>query len=91
MWLFRQRTVVLSVLASMVAGVVMFGGSVFLGQYFQVGRGYSPMAAGLLTLPLIGGLVVSSTASGQLISRFGRWKPYLMAGADPDHRRAGRC
>jgi EmrB/QacA subfamily drug resistance transporter len=81
MWLFRERTVVLSVLASMVAGVVMFGGSVFLGQYFQIGRSYSPMAAGLLTLPLIGGLVVSSTVSGQLISRFGRWKPYLLAGA----------
>jgi EmrB/QacA subfamily drug resistance transporter len=81
MWLFRQRTVVLSVLASMVAGVVMFGGSVFLGQYFQIGRAYSPMAAGLLTLPLIGGLVVSSTVSGRLISRYGRWKPYLVAGA----------
>lgn len=81
MWLFRERTVVLSVLGSMVAGVVMFGGSVFLGQYFQVGRGYSPMAAGLLTLPLIAGLVISSTASGQLISRYGRWKPYLVAGA----------
>ncbi|MCO1655087.1 MDR family MFS transporter [Pseudonocardia humida] len=81
MWLFRERTVVLSVLASMIAGVVMFGGSVFLGQYFQIGRAYSPMAAGLLTLPLIGGLVVSSTVSGQLISRFGRWKPYLLAGA----------
>src|SRR3954469_12715289 len=50
MWLFRQRTVVLSVLASAVVGVVMFGGSIFLGQYFQIGRGYSPMASGLLTL-----------------------------------------
>jgi EmrB/QacA subfamily drug resistance transporter len=81
MWLFRQRTVVLSVLASIVVGIVMFGGSVFLGQYFQIGRGYSPMAAGLLTLPLILGLAASSTVSGQLISRFGRWKPYLMTGA----------
>jgi EmrB/QacA subfamily drug resistance transporter len=81
MWLFRERTVVLSVLASVVVGVVMFGGSVFLGQYFQIGRGYSPMAAGLLTLPLILGLAASSTVSGQLISRFGRWKPYLLTGA----------
>ena len=38
MSLFRERTVVLAVLASMVVGVVMFGGSVFLGQYFQIGR-----------------------------------------------------
>lgn len=81
MWLFRERTVLLSVLGSMVAGVVMFGSSVFLGQYFQIGRAYSPMAAGLLTLPLIAGLVASSTITGRLISRYGRWKPYLVGGA----------
>ncbi len=81
MSLFRQRTVVLSVVASLVVGVVMFGGTVFLGQYFQIARSYDPTTAGLLTLPLVGGLLVSSTVSGQLISRFGRWKPYLVAGA----------
>src|SRR4051794_10395062 len=81
MWLFRERTVVLSVIGSMIVGIVMFGGTVFFGQYFQIGRGYSPMIAGLLTIPLIGGMVLSSTISGQLISRFGRGKPYLVAGA----------
>ena len=81
MTLFRDRTVVLAVLGSIVLGLVMFGGSVFLGQYFQVARGYGPTAAGLLTLPLVGGLMVSSTASGLLISRYGRWKAYLVAGA----------
>lgn len=81
MSLFRERTVVLSVVASLVVGVVMFGGTVFLGQYFQVARSYDPTTAGLLTLPLIGGLLVASTGSGQLISRYGRWKPYLVAGA----------
>jgi hypothetical protein len=81
MWLFRERTVVLSVVASLVVGVVMFGGTVFLGQYFQVARSYDPTTAGLLTLPLIAGLLVASTGSGQLISRYGRWKPYLVAGA----------
>ncbi len=81
LWLFRERTVVLSVVASLVVGLVMFGGSVFLGQYFQIARSYDPTVAGLLTLPLIGGLLVASTGSGQLISRYGRWKPYLVAGA----------
>jgi MFS family permease len=64
-----------------VLGLVMFGGSVFLGQYFQVARGYAPTEAGLLTLPLVGGLMIASTVSGQLISRFGRWKGFLVAGA----------
>jgi EmrB/QacA subfamily drug resistance transporter len=81
MSLFRERTVVLAVLASLVVGVVMFGGTVFLGQYFQTARSFDPTEAGLLTLPLIGGLLVASTGSGQLISRYGRWKPYLVAGA----------
>jgi EmrB/QacA subfamily drug resistance transporter len=81
MTLFRERTVVLSVVASLVVGVVMFGGTVFLGQYFQVARSYDPTTAGLLTLPLVGGLLVASTVSGQLISRYGRWKRYLVAGA----------
>ena len=81
MELFRNRTVVLSVLGSIVLGLVMFGGSVFLGQYYQVARGYAPTEAGLLTLPLVGGLMIASTVSGQLISRYGRWKGFLVAGA----------
>jgi EmrB/QacA subfamily drug resistance transporter len=81
MWLFRDRTVVLSVLGSLVVGCVMFGGSVFLGQYFQIARSYDPTSAGLLTLPLIGGLLLGSTGSGLLITRYGRWKPYIVAGA----------
>ena len=81
MTLFRNRTVVLSVLGSLAVGLVMFGGTVFLGQYFQVARGFGPTEAGLLTLPLVGGLVLSSTGSGQLISRFGRWKGFLVVGA----------
>jgi EmrB/QacA subfamily drug resistance transporter len=81
MSLFRNRTVVLSVLGSIVLGLVMFGGSVFLGQYYQVARSYGPTEAGLLTLPLVGGLMLSSTVSGQLISRYGRWKGFLVVGA----------
>ena len=70
----------LAVLGSIVLGLVMFGGSVFLGQYFQVARG-AATEAGLLTLPLVGGLMIASTVSGQLISRYGRWKGFLVAGA----------
>ena len=81
MTLFRNRTVVLAVLGSLVLGLVMFGGSVFLGQYFQIARSYAPTEAGLLTLPLVLGLTLSSTVSGQLISRYGRWKRFLVVGA----------
>jgi EmrB/QacA subfamily drug resistance transporter len=79
--LFRDRTTTLAIIASVAVGVAMFGASVFLGQYLQISRGYSPTAAGLLTIPMIGGLVLSSTLSGALITRTGRWKALLVVGA----------
>ncbi|OXM42543.1 EmrB/QacA family drug resistance transporter, partial [Amycolatopsis thailandensis] len=78
--IITQRTPALAIVASLAVGMAMFGGAVFLGQYFQVGRGYSPTEAGLLTIPLMGGVLVSSTVSGRLISRSGRIKPYIVAG-----------
>ncbi|WP_448626554.1 DHA2 family efflux MFS transporter permease subunit [Geodermatophilus sp. URMC 64] len=79
--LFRDRTTALAIVASVAVGVAMFGSSVFLGQYLQISRGYSPTAAGLLTVPMVGGMLASSTISGILITRFGRWKRYLVAGS----------
>ncbi|SDF57743.1 drug resistance transporter, EmrB/QacA subfamily [Lentzea fradiae] len=79
--LFRNRTVVLAMFGGVAVGTAMFGASVFMGQYFQIARGFSPTKAGLLTVPLVLGLSISSTISGQLISRSGRWKSYLVWGA----------
>jgi EmrB/QacA subfamily drug resistance transporter len=79
--MFRNRTFTLSVIASIATGVAMFGTSVFLSQYMQMARGATPTEAGLMTLPMIGGLLLTSILVGQLISRYGHWKPYLVAGA----------
>ncbi|RBY97358.1 EmrB/QacA family drug resistance transporter [Blastococcus sp. TF02-8] len=79
--LFRDRTTTLAVIASIAVGIAMFGSSVFLGQYLQISRGYSPTEAGLLTIPMVGGLLVSSTVSGLLITKYGRWKGYLVGGS----------
>lgn len=79
--LFRDRTFTMAVVASVAVGVVMFGSSVYLAQYMQLARGATPTQAGLLTIPLIAGLLVSSTLVGRLITRHGVWKPYLVGGA----------
>ncbi|GAB3582030.1 MDR family MFS transporter [Leifsonia lichenia] len=79
--LFKNRTFTLAVIASISVGVAMFGTSVFLSQYMQLARGATPTESGLLTLPMIGGLLISSMVVGNLISRFGRWKPYMVAGS----------
>ncbi|KAB8194618.1 MFS transporter [Nonomuraea phyllanthi] len=76
----RRRTPALAILASLAVGMAMFGGSVFLGQYFQIGRGYGPTAAGLLTIPMMVGVLISSTVSGRMVSRSGRTKPYILVG-----------
>jgi EmrB/QacA subfamily drug resistance transporter len=75
-----QRQPALAIVASVAIGLAMYGGAVFLGQYFQVGRGYTPTQAGLLTIPLMAGVLVSSTVSGRMISRSGVVKPYIVAG-----------
>ena len=79
--LFRNRTVSLTVVASALVGIAMFGGTVFLSQFFQTSLGKSPTVAGLMSLPLVFGLLVSSTVAGQLITKWGRWKGFLVGGA----------
>ncbi|WP_314195425.1 MDR family MFS transporter [uncultured Arthrobacter sp.] len=79
--IISERTTALAIWASVAVGVAMFGSSTFLGQYFQVARGATPTEAGLLTLPMIAGNLIGSVLSGQLISRTGKWKRYLIAGS----------
>lgn len=79
--LFKNRTVVLSVVASIAVGIGMFGSAVFLSQYMQISRGMSPTQSGLMTTPMVVGIFLSSTLSGQLISRYGRYRGYMIAGS----------
>ncbi|GED86048.1 MFS transporter [Streptomyces sp. 6-11-2] len=78
--LFRNRTITLASLASLFVGIAMFSGTVFFSQYFQLARDKSPTMSGVMTIPMIGGLFVSSTVSGQFITRTGRWKGWLVSG-----------
>jgi len=79
--LFKDRTFTFAVVASLSVGVAMFGTSVFLGQYMQLARGQSPTMAGILTLPMVLGLLLSSMVAGALISKHGHWKPYMIVGS----------
>ena len=78
--MFRNRTFTLAVVASISTGIAMFGASVFLSQYMQLARGATPTQAGLMTIPMIAGLLLSSVIIGGLISKYGVWKPYLLFG-----------
>ncbi|MER7668736.1 MDR family MFS transporter [Kitasatospora sp. NPDC096128] len=78
--LFKYRTVTLAAIASVLVGVGMYGATTFLSQYFQLARDKSPTMAGLMTLPMILGLAASSTVAGRLITKYGKWKAYLVTG-----------
>ncbi len=78
--LFRDRTMTLATIASVMIGVAMFGSTVYLSQYFQTARGMSPTEAGLMSVAMVGGLFVSSVVSGRVISDTGVWKRWLVGG-----------
>ncbi|TQK20374.1 EmrB/QacA subfamily drug resistance transporter [Microbacterium sp. SLBN-154] len=78
--LFRSATFSLAVVASIATGISMFGTTVFLSQYMQMARGATPTEAGIMTIPMIAGLLLASVIIGALISRHGHWKPYLVVG-----------
>ena len=58
----------------------MFGSLSYLPLFMQVVNGDSPTVSGLRLLPLMGGLLVASIGTGQLISKFGRYKIYPIIG-----------
>ena len=55
-------------------------GTVFFSQYFQLARDKSPTMSGVMTIPMIAGLFISSTVSGQVITKTGSWKAWLVTG-----------
>jgi EmrB/QacA subfamily drug resistance transporter len=78
--LFRQRVFSAAGAIGFVVGFAMFGALTYLPQYFQIVKGVSPTASGLRLLPLMGGLLLTSIGTGQLISRWGRYKVFPVVG-----------
>ncbi|KUM76185.1 MDR family MFS transporter [Streptomyces griseorubiginosus] len=78
--LFRIRTFALSAVISFIVGFAMFGAMTYLPTFLQVVQGVSPTMSGVHMLPMVFGLLLSSTVSGQIVSRTGRWKVFPIAG-----------
>ena len=63
-----------------IVGVSLFGSVTYLPLYLQIVKGASPTGSGLELLPLVGGVLVASIGSGQLITKFGRYKLFPIVG-----------
>ena len=77
--LFRNRSFTVSVAAVFLAMIGFFATVVFLPRWFQVVAGASATESGYQILPLMGGLIVSAVASGQIVSRTGRYRSLIFA------------
>ena len=78
--LFRDPAFRIAGVISLITGIAMFGAISYLPTYLQIVTGVSATGSGLLLLPLIGGLLVTSVSSGRLIARTGHYKAYPVAG-----------
>ncbi|WP_405873325.1 MULTISPECIES: DHA2 family efflux MFS transporter permease subunit [unclassified Streptomyces] len=78
--LFGIRTFTLSAVISFIVGFAMFGAMTYLPTFLQVVQGVSPTMSGVHMLPMVFGMLLSSTTSGQIVSRTGRWKVFPIAG-----------
>ena len=78
--LFRDRTMAMATVASVLIGVAMFGSTVYLSLYFQRTKDMSPTEAGLMSICMVGGLLASSILSGRIITATGLWKRWLVGG-----------
>jgi EmrB/QacA subfamily drug resistance transporter len=78
--LFRNRVFSVTSAVGFIVGLALFGAITYLPLYLQDVKGHSPTTSGLLILPLMVGLLTASIGSGQLITRFGRYKPFPVAG-----------
>lgn len=78
--LFRDPVFTVTGLVGAVVGIALFGAASYLPTYLQMVEGATATESGLLMLPMMGGVVVASIVSGQLISRTGRYKVYPVLG-----------
>lgn len=78
--LFRQQTFVVTAVVGLIVGFALFGSVTYFPLYLQVVKGVSPTASGMQMVPMMGGMLVTSIMSGQLISRTGRYKIFPVVG-----------
>jgi EmrB/QacA subfamily drug resistance transporter len=79
--LFRSRNFSAAIVLTFLTGFAMFGAVTFLPQYQQIVQGASATDSGLLLLPLMAGMLVTSLAGGQFVTRTGHYRWLLIIGS----------
>lgn len=80
LYLFKDRNFVLATISGLIIGIAMFGALAYVPTYLQMVTGSGATESGLLMIPMMASLLVSSVVSGQIVSRTGRYKWFPVAG-----------
>jgi EmrB/QacA subfamily drug resistance transporter len=78
--LFRIKTFRIATMASFVVSMAFLGVVMFMPLYMQVVQGITATKSGFALLPLMAGMMVSSTVSGRLVTKTGRYKSFMLGG-----------
>ncbi|MBF4583844.1 MFS transporter [Curtobacterium sp. VKM Ac-2865] len=78
--LFRSGTFSMATVIGFLVGFAMFGAMLTIPLYLQIVVGLSPTESGFATLPLVGGLMIASITSGQIVARVGRYRIFPVIG-----------
>lgn len=78
--LFSNRTFATANGAAFIVSMAFMGVITFLPLFMQVGQGVPATTSGLAMLPLMAGMIASSTINGFLVSHTGRYKPFMLGG-----------
>jgi EmrB/QacA subfamily drug resistance transporter len=78
--MLRMQAIAVSSSALFLATAALFAVTVFVPLYLQATTGATPTEAGLLLVPAMLGITVSTTLSGRSITRTGRYRRFPIAG-----------
>ena len=78
--LFKNRTFTMSTILGVIVGVGMFGGMMTLPLLIQIVNGATPTESGWLMLPMVAGMMTATMVSGQVTSKTGKYKIFLVIG-----------
>ena len=78
--LFSNRTFTLTTVLGVIVGIGMFGGMMTLPMLLQIVNGVTPTESGFLMLPMVLGMMIATTVSGQVTSKTGKYKIFMIVG-----------
>lgn len=77
---FKNQVYSLLTIVTLLFGAAFLGAILYLTQFNQQVYGATASGAGMMLLPMVGGMMLSSIGTGQLVSRIGKYKRFIVTG-----------